>query len=405
MSLHSSQPRLRVVYLNIVAILGGGERSLLDIIDTLDPTRVEASVILFSPGPLQKELRKRDISCIVIDQGKLTSLSRSGSASFVSLFTAAWAAIGCMIRLTREIRRMHADIVHSNSYKTHFLSLLIPWFTHAQLVWHIREIIRDGREGRWFRWLSRTIPAHVICNSRATKQSLFADNPCAHSSVIHNALDVRHFAEADRTSARAAWTFGEIDFVVLLIGMWCPLKGQLRMIEAMPQLLQLLPTAKLLLVGGEAYATGDPALDGYAQTIHQRIAELDLHSHIILAGKINDPAPAFAAADAVVCLSDPPESFGRMIVEAMAAGKPAVSYNHGGPAELIQPNRTGALIPVGNEEQLAAILQTWATKPALRAELGHTAQTIAFEQFDRAQLGPACLDLYARLCPNVGEIA
>ncbi|MEX0993945.1 MAG: glycosyltransferase family 4 protein [Balneolaceae bacterium] len=48
------------------------------------------------------------------------------------------------------------------------------------------------------------------------------------------------------------------------------------------------------------------------------------------------------------------EAFGMVVIEAFACGVPVVSYNRGGPAEIIEPGKTGFLVEAGRTEQLAA---------------------------------------------------
>ena len=65
-----------VLYADVVGILGGAERSLLDILDTLDRTKVAPTVLLLSAGPLEEELARRNIPVIRVAQGALSLLSR-----------------------------------------------------------------------------------------------------------------------------------------------------------------------------------------------------------------------------------------------------------------------------------------------------------------------------------------
>src|SRR6202035_1898553 len=80
-------------------------------------------------------------------------------------------------------------------------------------------------------------------------------------------------------------------------------------------------------------------------------------------------------------VSTVPESFGRVCVEAMAAGRPVVAYDHGGVSELVQDGRTGFLCPPGDRAAVAHALRRLVATPQLGAEMGTAARSCALERF------------------------
>ncbi len=60
--------------------------------------------------------------------------------------------------------------------------------------------------------------------------------------------------------------------------------------------------------------------------------------------------------DVVVHCSVAPEPFGRVLVEAMLAGKPVVASAAGGVMEIVEDGVTGFLVPPGDVAALAAVL-------------------------------------------------
>jgi glycosyltransferase involved in cell wall biosynthesis len=79
-------------------------------------------------------------------------------------------------------------------------------------------------------------------------------------------------------------------------------------------------------------------------------------------------AQALIAAADVVCLTSSHEAMPMVVLEAMALGRPVVSTDIGGVAEVVQPGRTGLLVPVGDDRACAAaILELASDRDRARA--------------------------------------
>ncbi|MFE9023527.1 glycosyltransferase [Streptomyces sp. NPDC007808] len=90
-----------------------------------------------------------------------------------------------------------------------------------------------------------------------------------------------------------------------------------------------------------------------------------------------DPArsrQAVARSVAVVAPSTWLEAFGLVVVEAMAAGVPAVAAGHGAFVELVEDGVTGLLHRPGESASLAACIRRITAEPALGREMGRAAR-------------------------------
>ncbi|WP_289018877.1 glycosyltransferase [Desulfobacter postgatei] len=79
----------------------------------------------------------------------------------------------------------------------------------------------------------------------------------------------------------------------------------------------------------------------------------DLPENIMFSGYAPSPSEALARAGIVLNLSNFEETFGRTVLEAMAAGRPVVAYNRGALPELIEHGENGFLVPYKNIEAAA----------------------------------------------------
>ncbi|MCX6021620.1 MAG: glycosyltransferase family 4 protein [Chloroflexi bacterium] len=164
-----------------------------------------------------------------------------------------------------------------------------------------------------------------------------------------------------------------------------------------PHLLNALPLvrdrdAMLLLVGD-----GD-----LRPELEQQAAALGLTDRVRFAGAVQHDAlpPYFAAADLVVLPSFPPESFGIVLIEAMASGLPALAHNIPGVRSVITDGVDGLLAEPGNTADLAAKLDLLLGDAGLRTRMGEAGRRKVQERYDwrsiAARLETIYLDMIGR---------
>jgi glycosyltransferase involved in cell wall biosynthesis len=88
------------------------------------------------------------------------------------------------------------------------------------------------------------------------------------------------------------------------------------------------------------------------------------------------------------------EPFGRVVVEAMALGRPVVAANAAGPAELLRDGESGLLVPPNDAEALAAGILRLMRNPAEARVLGEQARHRAYELFSHERFVASCVEVY-----------
>src|SRR5262249_60655927 len=101
-------------------------------------------------------------------------------------------------------------------------------------------------------------------------------------------------------------------------------KGQLPAAGAAARARRRIPALRCLIVGGVHRLGAE-----YAERLKERIAAPDLAGHVVLTGARRDVAACMDAMDVVVHASTR-EPFGRVLLEAMAAGRPGIAPRDGG---------------------------------------------------------------------------
>ncbi len=124
------------------------------------------------------------------------------------------------------------------------------------------------------------------------------------------------------------------------------------------------PSLALTLIGG----------GNYLADIQQVLAATDAHFTGYLVG--DDLANAFAAADVFV-FPGPAETFGQVVLEALASGLPAIVTDRGGPATIVKNGQTGFICAVDDSAAFADRVRTLRNNPELRAQMAHQARQAA----------------------------
>lgn len=102
------------------------------------------------------------------------------------------------------------------------------------------------------------------------------------------------------------------------------------------------------------------------------------------------------AATAVFVFPSTMDAFGYAPLEAMAMGVPVIASDRAAMPEIVQHDRTGLLVPPGNDRALAAALHALLDEPARARALGHAARATVLERFDARVTTAALVQLLAR---------
>lgn len=349
-----------ILFLHSSAGRYGADRQLELLAGGLDRERYRALAVLAEDGPLVGELERCGVE---VQVRSLAVLRRSlFSASGLARVGAALAADARALRHTIRVRDV--ELVHSNT------SVTLGGAAAARLagiphVWHVREIY-SGFERSWpayRRLLARA--AALPCVSDAVRSQF---GPSAPARVIHDGVRAPFSPRPDRASARAALDLPADAFVCAVLGRISGWKGQDVLVRALAEE-SLRNAGALALVAGDAW----PGEERHEAELHALAERLDVAGRVVMAGFLEDPGMAYAAADVVVVASTRPDPLPNTALEAGLAGCCVVASAHGGLPEIIRDGVTGQLFTPGDHAALARALAELAADPAKRARLGAAA--------------------------------
>lgn len=340
--------RLRVVYLDHVAQLSGGEIALLRLLPHLDT--VDAHVILAEDGPFADALVQAGISTEVLSMSERARGLRKARVTPGSLpIGSVVGTIVYIVRLAVRLRRLAPDLVHTNSMKAGVYGSIAARLAGIPVVWHVRDrVARDylpRSAVRLVRLMTRKLASAVVANSHATMDTLDAKvQPIIVYSVVPEALTPR---ELNVRPTPQPLTIG-------MIGRLAPWKGQELFLRAFAE---AFPNgdARCLVVGSAMFGEGD-----YATRLRELASELGLGSRVEFCGFSTDIWRELARMHVLVHASLIPEPFGQVILEGMAASVPVIAAKSGGPAELISHDVNGMLYAMGDQAALSQAMRELA---------------------------------------------
>jgi glycosyltransferase involved in cell wall biosynthesis len=384
---------LKVVYLDHVARLSGGEIALLRLLASLDG--VNRHVILAEDGPLVQQLHLAGISTEILPFiERARDLHRDELRRGLVPPAVAAATSAHVVRLAARLRRLRPDIVHANSLKAGVYGSLASRLAGIPMVWHVRDRISTDYLPRpaaiLVRSMTQRLPAVVLANSRSTMATLGAKT---RASVPHFVIpDPLPTAPALQRANGRPLTYG-------VVGRLAPWKGQDLFLRAFAR---AFPAGQehAVLVGGALFGE-----DGYADELPHLANDLGIAERVEFRGQRQDVWDELSRLDVLVHSSVTPEPFGQVILEGMAAGVPVIAAGAGGPAEILQHDVTGILYEPSDEADLAASMQRLADQSlrerlsaeAARALGPYSPQVVAAEV--RAAYGVATARISQRLGP------
>ena len=146
----------------------------------------------------------------------------------------------------------------------------------------------------------------------------------------------------------------------------------------MAEVIQSQPNTKALIVGAP---DSTPSNQAYYQKLQQLVSELRLSDHVVFTGFRTDVSSIMAASDIVVHSSSEPEPFGRVVVEALLAGRPVVATAAGGVLDIVEDQVTGLLVPPKNAALMAKAIQQLLQNREQARAIGQRAQQRSKERF------------------------
>jgi GT2 family glycosyltransferase/glycosyltransferase involved in cell wall biosynthesis len=346
-----------LLFVSYSGVLGGAERVLLDVA-TSSP---HATVIACPAGPLLREAAGRELTVLRLPERDLRL--RGG----VTRSAAALAALaGHASELRRLVRDVDADLTIAWGMRSAIAALALPAAVPLAVAHH------DFLPGRAIGTLVRHAAKRarvVTVPSAAVGDELDPDGRLGDRlRVVAPGVDPERFAAIEAPSGAPH---------AIVLGALAGWKRPDLALEIAARARHALPGLTLTLAG--APVTADQAL---VDRLRQRAVEPDLAGVVELPGSLADPRPELARAWCLLHCA-PAEPFGIVVLESLAAGRPVVVPDAGGPREIVDDSCAERYPPGDAQAGADALVRLLADPERLRA-MGAAGRTRVRDRFSLA---------------------
>jgi glycosyltransferase involved in cell wall biosynthesis len=292
-------------------------------------------------------------------------------------------------RLGQVVRTFQPDVVHTHLYVLRY-ALPVMLLQRISAKVHTVHTMADQEVGRWGQRLHSIafrqgiVPVSIAQEVSASLRRVYGlDAP-----LIPNGIPVKRYQQpaVPRSEWRAIHGFNASDIILVSVARFYPPKNQGLLVEAFHRGGGSEPRTHLLLVGEGPNR----------RAVEQQVQGLGLQDRVHFLGLRTDIPEILAASDIFALTSDW-EGNPLSVMEAMAAGKPAICTSVGGVSELVQDGTTGLLVNPGDAEGVANAMRLLTDQPALCRAMGEAGSARANSLFDVAAMTNRYMELYQAL--------
>ncbi len=372
-------PTILVCAHAISRFLYGAERSFLDLLEGFAENAYNVIVVIPNTRNLAyvHEITTRSAEVVSFHYGWW----RAGTPIDESL-----------VAVFEELVDLHGvNAVHANTIMLRE-PLLAARRRRVPAVVHAREIITgDPTLSDWIGADADRIVKEVIANADYIIANSKATAECYDQSksvmVVPNMVDVEQMDLANDVDP------AEIRFA--LVSSNLPKKGLGDVIELAKRCESSVPNARFLIIGPD---------NQYVSALRKEQQKGKVPSNVDFPGYRDTPRDAMAEANVVLSVSHFKESFGRTVIEAMAARRPVIAYDWGGPSELIRDGETGFLVDFRNIDQLLARVRMLCKDARLISQMGSRGRVFVSHHYSAERFAESLKDVYSTiLCESLSQ--
>jgi len=366
----------KILFLDSVSIIGGGQNNLLLIIKHLNVDRFIPIVFCRKKSDLSILLNQYEIRI------KEFSIIANSTNKFINNFINIVNALLLIPQLIAMIYSNKIDIIDSHCYDTHLPAIITGKIFRVPIIIHANMYIKSFKH-KIIDYLSNNFGDRIVSISKTTEDKLNLSPAMVYKSeVIYPSIhpNIFKYNKFEQQSLKEKYSIKNDKLIIGTLARISPEKGLEYLIKAFHIVKEEYPNT-ILFIAGEVTSDKDRK---YAINLQSIINNLNLKDDIIFhRGSINNVIKGeYHFQDFDICvLASTDEAFGMFILESMALGKPVVATNVGGIPEVAIDNDTAILVNSKDPIALAQALSLLIKDEGKRFELGQKGKKRAIEHF------------------------
>ena len=368
----SDTSKSNILYLDSGSGIGGGQRSLLLLLNRLDKAQFTPFVGCLGDSAFAAEVEKTGARVIPFSLPAAHNKTDKVKRFTLHDLFEDFRQLRVIFELHRAVQCHRIDLIHANSLSVALLGGIVAKINRIPILMHKRYATSYGILDK----LCEKLLHRVILVSEATRWDFASAEK---QTLIYNGVDLDAFqASPEEVEGLRAEFFSDAPNAAVLVGVVTritPEKGIHFLVRAM-QALKGRIDVQLLIVGGPYFQKD---VD-YMGALKQEVADFGIEDSVIFTGFLSDTRTVTSLLDIVLVPSIIPEACPRTIIEAMAVGKPVIATPLGGSKELVTPE-TGILVPPEDASAVAEAIATLATDRERLAAMGIAARDRAVQLF------------------------
>jgi glycosyltransferase involved in cell wall biosynthesis len=374
----------KILFFDHVSQLSGGERSLLLILKELSREYFEPILVTPHKGSFTDAVEKVGVKTELVSFPRSILEKKRKETGIIFLVISFLSCIPGVLRLVSLIKRRGIRVVYTNSQKAHLIGLFAGLLSRIPVIWHFRDILKEGPVKRVVRFFAVQFVSQVIAISHSvSEQFYFLGRKRSKVNVVYNAIDIEEFVKRilkTQVDLRGEFSIPQDSILVASIGQIAQWKGQEYLIYLAKDLGEEYKNVFFFIIGESLFGE-----DEYKERLLSMVRKANLRERVFFTGFRSDIEGVMSNIDILLHTPTEPEPFGRVLIEAMAAGTPVVTFDRGAAREIIEGG-TGILVPPCDREMLKRTVSSLLEDAEVRNRLITRARAYVKERFSSSSL-------------------
>ena len=270
-------------------------------------------------------------------------------------------------KILRIVKKQNIQLIHVNDLYNMSGVMVKLFRPQTKLVYHIR-LLPDSYAAKMYPIWKRLIEKYadeIIAVSNSVAVGFMRKSPV----VIYDSFAPEPIAKTEKSNRL---------FTMLYLANYIPGKGHMQVLEALKKVIEEITNIRLIFYGG---ILGNPKNQDFKSSLIQHSQKLGLNGYVNFRDFLENPEQEIARAHLVLNFSES-ESFSMTTLEALAYGTPVIATDCGGPAEIIENDVSGILVPINDTDAMAAAIVKLYRDGKLRNTMARNGIIRFREKFD-----------------------